>query len=602
MTDTPQFKNLVDLCTKSVERFAGNEIFGNRQADGTWTYITYREFGELVDKARGGFKALGLEPGDRVAIISNNRVEWAVTAYATYGLGACIVPMYEKQNPKDWGYIIGDSGAKIVCAANADIVGKGKAEFDGIDTLQHIVTYDGSGEGTFEALLAQGAEQPAEKADPDPGDLCGFIYTSGTTGKPKGVRLSHGNITSNVNAVQAIFPMEQSDRSLSFLPWAHSFGQTVELHCGFSFGASMAICPDVNRLLEFLPEVKPTLLFSVPRVFNRIYDKLNKRAAAATGIKGYLLGRALVVAAEKKRLEAAGRSSWWIDTQHGFLDKKVLSQIRALLGGNLRYAFSGGAAISKEVATFIDSIGITVYEGYGLSETSPIATANYPDNQRIGSVGRAIPGVEIIIDTDAVGGEMGDQGEILIKGPNIMQGYHNLPDKTAEVLREDGAFRTGDLGRKDSEGYVYITGRIKEQYKLENGKYVVPSPLEEQLKLSGFINQVMVYGMNRLHNVAIVVPDVEALTEWAGEQGLSGGLEDWLKEDAVQALYRAEIDRYQQDVFKGFERIKDFRLIPEEFSTDNEMLTPTLKLKRRNVIKAYQELIDGIYAELAAAA
>jgi long-chain acyl-CoA synthetase len=602
MSDTPQFKNLVDLCTKSVERFAGNEIFGNRQADGTWTYITYREFGEMVDKARGGLKQLGIEKGDRVAIISNNRIEWAVTAYATYGVGACIVPMYEKQNPADWAFIINDSGAKILCAANPGLVAKGKAEFDKIDTLQHIVTYDGSGEGSFEALLASGAENPEAPADPEPGDLCGFIYTSGTTGNPKGVRLSHGNITSNVNAVQAIFPMDQSDRSLSFLPWAHSFGQTVELHCGFSFGASMAICPDVNRLLEFLPEVQPTLLFSVPRVFNRIYDKLNKKAAAATGIKGYLLGRALVVAAEKKRLEAAGQSSWWIDTQFGFLDKKVLVQIRALLGGKLRYAFSGGAAISKEVATFIDSIGITVYEGYGLSETSPIATANYPDNQRIGSVGRAIPGVEIIIDTDAVGGSMGEQGEILIKGPNIMQGYHNLADKTAEVMREDGAFRTGDLGRIDADGYVYITGRIKEQYKLENGKYVVPSPLEEQLKLSGFINQAMVYGMNRLYNVAIVVPDAEALTEWAKEKGLSGSIDDWVKDDSVKALYRAQIDQYQQDVFKGFERIKDFRLIPEEFSTDNDMLTPTLKLKRRNVLKAYQGLIDSIYEGLEKAA
>ena len=598
MSETPQFKNLVDLCTKSVERFAGNEIFGNRQADGSWTYITYGEFGELVDRFRGGLKTLGIEPGDRVAIISNNRVEWAVSAYATYGLGACIVPMYEKQNPADWAFIVTDSAAKVLLVANQGIADKGADEFGKIDSLQHIVTFDGEGDSTFAALVKAGETAPAEKADPAAADLCGFIYTSGTTGNPKGVRLSHGNITSNVNAVQNLFPMAEDDRSLSFLPWAHSFGQTVELHCGFSFGASMAICPDANRLTEYLPEVRPTLLFSVPRVFNRIYDKLNKRIAHETGLKKFLMERALSVAAERKRLQAAGRTSWWVETQFNFLDGKVLSKIRGILGGRLRYAFSGGAAISKEVATFIDALGITVYEGYGLSETSPIATANYPGHQRIGSVGKAIPGVEIIIDTEAVAGAMGDQGEILIKGPNIMVGYHNLPEQTADVMREDGAFRSGDLGRIDADGYVFITGRLKEQYKLENGKYVVPAPLEEQLKLSGYINQVLVFGDNRPNNVAVVVPDIEALTGWAKEKGLAGGLDDWLGDTSVKALYRAELDRYQGDVFKGFERIKDFRFIVEEFSTDNDMLTPTLKLKRRNVLAAYQGLIDSIYSEL----
>ena len=598
MSETPQFKNLVDLCTKSVERFADNPIFGDRQPNGTWTYISYREFGELVDRFRGGLKSVGVEAGDRVAIISNNRTEWAVSAYATYGLGACIVPMYEKQNPSDWGFIINDSGARVLLVANQGIADKGAAEFGAIDTLQHIVTFDGEGEHSFEALLKAGEANPAPKADPDSSDLCGFIYTSGTTGNPKGVLLSHGNITSNVNAVQGLFPMAESDRSLSFLPWAHSFGQTVELHCGFSFGASMAICPDANRLTEFLPEVRPTLLFSVPRVFNRIYDKLNKRIAAETGLKKFLMTRALQVAAERKRLQSEGRTSWWIEAQFGFLDEKVLAKIRGILGGRLRYAFSGGAAISKEVATFIDALGITVYEGYGLSETSPIATANYPGHQRIGSVGKAIPGVEIIIDRDAVGGAMGEQGEILIKGPNIMVGYHNLPEQTADAIRPDGAFRSGDLGRVDAEGYVFITGRIKEQYKLENGKYVVPAPLEEQLKLSGYINQVLVFGDNKPRNVALIVPDIEALTGWAKEQGLGGGLEDWLADDAVRALYRAQLDRYQQDVFKGFERIRDFRFVAEEFSTDNDMLTPTLKLKRRNVLKAYQGLLDSIYAEL----
>jgi len=407
--------------------------------------------------------------------------------------------------------------------------------------------------------------------------------------------LTHGNICSNVNAVQELLPMQEA-RSLSFLPWAHSFGQTLELHCLTSFGCSSAIVDDVNNLIPYMSEVHPTVLFSVPRVFNKVYDKLNKQMAEATGLKKVIMNAAFENAKKRRELANRGQSSWWVDVKHGWFDKKVFSKVRDRLGGQLAFAFSGGAAISKEVAEFIDNVGITVYEGYGLSETSPIATANYPDNQRIGSVGKAIPGVEIIIDTAAVGGEMGDQGEIVIRGPNIMKGYHGLPDKTAEVLDADGNFRTGDLGRKDAEGYVYITGRIKEQYKLENGKYVVPSPLEEQLKLSGYINQVMVYGANKLYNVAVVVPDIEALKKWADEHGLTGEIGDLLANDKVNALFEAEIADRCQEVFKGFERIKKFRLIPDEFTTDNDQLTPTMKLKRRNVIKAYQHLLDEMYA------
>ncbi len=593
----PQFRNLPDLIQQSVARFGGNPYMGTRRADGSWEFITYREFGELVDRFRGGLVSLGVAPGDRVAVIADNCPEWAVGAHATYSAGACYVPMYQKQNYADWAHIVKDSGAKVLLVANADIAAKTAPLLQEAETLEQIVDLRGSVEDplSFQGLVAAGADSPSSAADPDPEDLCGFIYTSGTTGKPKGVRLTHGNITSNVNAVQTLFPMEEADRSLSFLPWAHSFGQTVELHCGTSFGASMAICDDVSRLIGYLPEVQPTLLFSVPRIFNRIYDGLNKRIEAGSPISRVLFNAALSNARLRKELAAAGRSSAWVDLKHKVLDSLVFAKVRAGLGGRLRYAFSGGAAISREVAEFIDTVGITVYEGYGLSETSPIATANYPGSQRIGSVGRAIPGVEIIIDTSAVDGQMGEEGEILIRGPNIMQGYHNLADETAKVIRADGAFHTGDLGRVDGDGFVYITGRIKEQYKLENGKYVVPAPLEEQLKLSGFINQVMVFGANKLFNVAIIVPDVAALTDWAKQQGLPGELGGLLGHDKVRELYLAQLDRYHQDVFKGFERVKEFALIPDEFTTDNDMLTPTLKLKRRNVIKAYNDLIESLY-------
>ena len=259
-----------------------------------------------------------------------------------------------------------------------------------------------------------------------------------------------------------------------------------------------------------------------------------------------------------------------------------------------KVSFTGGAAISREVAEFIDNIGITVYEGYGLSETSPIATVNSPGHQKIGSVGKPVEDVEIIIDMNAGGGP--NEGEILIKGPNVMQGYHNLEQQTKEALREDGAFHSGDLGWIDDEGFVYVTGRIKEQYKLENGKYVAPAPLEEQLKLSGYIDQVLVFGDNKPFNVAIIVPDVVALEGWAKEKGLEGDLKSFFDNPGVKELYASELERWSQDVFKGFEKVRDFRLITEEFSTDNDMLTPTLKLKRRNVIMTYQSILDDIYS------
>ena len=599
MSQPKQFKNLVELCSRSCERFSGNPLFGTRQADGTWTYISYGDFGVQVDKARAGFNSLGLSEGDAVAVISNNRVEWAVGAYATYGCGAMYVPMYEKQNLADWEYIIGDSGAKLLLVANAEIAARAMPMLERFETLETIVCLSGSAEGctAWSEVMSAGEAAPFEALQPDPSALAGLIYTSGTTGNPKGVQLSHGNLTSNVNAVQTLFPMEQADRSLSFLPWAHSFGQTCELHSGISFGISMAICDDVTRLIEYLPDVQPTLLFSVPRIFNRIYDGLNKKMAAAPPIRQKLFRAAMRTAQMKREMDAKGQSSVWVNLKHALFDRLVFTKVRDRLGGRLRCAFSGGASISREVAEFIDDVGVLVFEGYGLSETSPIATMNYPDNKMIGSVGRPIPGVEIIIDTDAVGGAMGKEGEILIKGPNVMQGYHNLPEQTAQVMRDDGAFRSGDLGWVGDDGFLRITGRIKEQYKLENGKYVVPSPLEEQLKLSGYINQVMVFGDNKLHNVSIIVPDLEALKTWASNEGVSGDVDALLATPQVRSLYEKELERCSQDVFKGFEKIRDFRFVVEEFSTDNDMLTPTLKLKRRNVIKAYQGLLDEMYAD-----
>jgi long-chain acyl-CoA synthetase len=277
------------------------------------------------------------------------------------------------------------------------------------------------------------------------------------------------------------------------------------------------------------------------------------------------------------------------DFKHNLFDKLVFSKVRERFGGRLKYAFSGGAAINKDVATFIDNLGITVYEGYGLTETSPIATANWPGSRKIGSIGKPIPGIEVKIDKEVTGDPI--NGEIVVYGHNIMKGYHGLPEENAKVFTEDGGFRTGDMGRIDEDGFVYITGRIKEQYKLENGKYVVPGPLEEQLKLSPFIANVMVYGDNKPFNTALIVPDMESLEKWAKDNGVDG---DILEDERVKELIAKELDEHSSG-FKQFEKVRKFKLISEDFSTDNDMLTPTLKLKRRIVMKNWGDALQHLY-------
>ncbi len=587
--------SLAELVTHSVTVFSDNPLLGRRQEDGDWDWVTFAEFGEAVEQARGGLASLGVSKGDRVAIISDNRVEWAVGAYATYTLGAAWVPMYEAQTQKDWKYILEDSGAKVAFVATDGIRAQVEELAEVLPNLTQVVVIDDPAAGNaiaYDELLARGAENPAPVAVIDGSDLAGLIYTSGTTGNPKGVMLSHDNFTSNVNALGDIFPLDPDDRSASFLPWAHSFGQTVELHTLLYFGASTGLT-SAAALQRDMPEIKPTILVSVPTVFNRVYDGLQKRMEAEGGVTKVLFNAAVKNARHREQLAKRGKRSRWVDARHAVFDRVVFSKVRDAFGGRLKYAFSGGAAISTEVAEFISAVGVTVYEGYGLTETSPVVTANVRGARRIGSVGRAIPGVTVEIDTDATGDP--EVGEIVVHGPNVMVGYYNLPDENEAVFTENGGFRTGDLGHVDEDGYLFIRGRIKEQYKLENGKYVVPSPIEEQLQLSGYISQVMVYGEQRPFNVAAVVPDFEYLGKWASENEIpTGDIEALLENERVIDLFKTEITRAQSQI-KHYERVRDFVLVSEEFTPENGMLTPSLKIKRRAVLAKLGDRISGLY-------
>jgi len=606
MSEPAHFDTLVDIYQRSVEKFADRELFGTKK-DGTWQWLTYCDFGKQVDGFRGGLAGLGLKRGDAIAVVSDNRVEWAVTAYAAFGLGVALVPMYEAQLDKDWEFIVKDCAAKALLVSKKEILAKTKKFLEAIPSLEHIIVLDGESEGekvhAYRDLVAAGEKTPVATIKPEKKDTACFIYTSGTTGVPKGVILSHNNIASNVSAVHECFPMSSDDRSLSFLPWAHSFGQTVELHALFSSGASMGLAESVSKILDNLNEVRPTLLFSVPRIFNRLYMAVQKQISEKPGVVQAMVKGALRAAAKQREGQ---KPTFGEGIMLSLANKLVFSKVRARFGGRLKYAFSGGAAISREVAEFIDGIGVMVYEGYGLTETSPIATGNCPImGRKIGSVGKPIPGCRIVIDTASTGGkktESGrEEGEIVIYGPNVMQGYHNRAEENAAVFTKDGGFRSGDMGYVDPDGFVFITGRIKEQYKLENGKYVVPTPLEEEIKLSPYVTNVMVYGDNRPHNVALVVANHDAVKSWADKEGhaLSGG-EAWLEDAKVRELLSKEIEKYSEK-FKGFESVQDFAVIDSDFTTENGMLTPSLKLKRRTVLEKYGPLLDALYKKKAEA-
>jgi long-chain acyl-CoA synthetase len=602
----PRYRTMVDLYQGAVTRYASRDLFGTKK-NGTWHWTTYGAFGSMVDRLRGGLASLGIQRGDNVAIVSNNRVEWAAGAYACYGLGAAFVPMYEAQSSKEWEFIVRDCEAKVLMVSSEAILEKVKPFMGAVPSLRHVVIIDGSANGgaggrvvTFASLLDSG--KTVDAIHPEPTDAAGLIYTSGTTGNPKGVILTHANVASNVSATAQVFPMELADRSLSFLPWAHVFGQGAELHTLLATGASMALCPNVDKILEDLADVKPTLLFSVPRIFNKIYTAVQQQLATKPPAVQLLVREALKVTAKER---AGTRLKLHELALLELVDKIVFQKVRARFGGRLKYAFSGGAALSREVAEFIDSLGVIVYEGYGLTETSPVVTANSPGGRRIGSVGLPIPGVRIEIDPATAEWKPAEQGkpvraegEIVVYGHNVMKGYLKRPEENAAVLTKDGGFRTGDMGYIDAQGFLFITGRIKEQYKLENGKYVVPTPLEEEIKLSPYVLNVMVYGDNRPFNVALVVANVSAVKDWAreGHITLPGDTESLLKDSRVRALFKKEIDKHGTE-FKGFERVGDFALIVDDFTADGGMLTPSLKLKRRKVVETYTTLIDQLYAQ-----
>jgi long-chain acyl-CoA synthetase len=584
----PEFTNLVQLLSTTVDRFADRPLLGRLQGDEiVWT--SYREFAALVANMRAGLQKLGVKQGDGVAVISNNRLEWAVGAHAAIGLGARYVPMYEAQDSEDWQYILNDADVSVCFVANATVAERLEKIRAAVPKLREVIGFEApeSDPKSYAALLAYGATQSVPPVTPKESDIAILIYTSGTTGQPKGVMLTHHNLASNVSALLSMVAVTNDDCGIAFLPWAHIFGGSIELNLTMVTGSRTVVCPDAQQLSVYLGKVKPTILFAVPRVWNKIYDTVSKAFAAHPVFQAALTAKAKQRKGEQPtaaELEALATA-----------EKDLFPLVRGAFGGQLRYAVSGAAALSREVAEFMSTLGIDVYEGYGMTETGGVATAQPEGAIRLGSVGKPLPGIRIELDKSVPGAGQ-DEGEVIVYGASVMKGYYKKEDASRATLTPDGGLRTGDIGRLDSDGYLYLTGRAKELYKLENGKYVAPVPLEEHLSLSPYIAQSVVYGSNKPHNVALIVPDLPALGAWAKQNGIAAEGEALLSEPKVRALLEAEIDKANTE-FKGYERIQRFVIESEELSAGNGMLTQTMKLKRKTFQEKYGDALNALYPQ-----
>jgi long-chain acyl-CoA synthetase len=504
--------------------------------------------------------------------------------------------MYEAELVQVWKYIISDAKVKVLFISKKAIYEKIKDFISSVPTLEKVIVMEGEGPDTLADLEKKGASRNVKSIYPEHSAICILIYTSGTTGEPKGVLLSHGNITSNAHATTVCFPnINHNDTSLSILPWAHVFG-LGELIVYCLLGGSIGLAESAASISEDLILVKPTFMSAVPRVFNKVYDGLITKMNEEGGLAKTLFFMGVDSGKKRHELAAQGKSCFMTNLKFKIADAIVFQKIREKLGGRLKGVMTGSAAMNPEISRFFWDMGVPLYDAYGLTETSPGATMNCPAKYKIGSVGPFMGMCTIKIDKSIVGPEATD-GEIIIYGPNVMQGYHNKPEATKAVMTPDGGFRTGDRGRLDEEGFLFITGRLKEQFKLENGKYVFPASIEEDIKLNHYIENAMIYGEGREFTICLVIPDFAALNKWAEKNKLPKDRAELMKKDETKKFLETEIVNSLKSTYGSYEIPRKFIFIPEPFSLENGMLTQTMKLKRNVVFDKYKAQIDALYAK-----
>lgn len=566
-------------------------VIRRRSAGGSWQDVTAATFcGEVTGLAKG-LIAAGIEPGDRVGLMSRTRYEWTLIDYAIWAAGAVTVPVYETSSAEQVEWILSDSAAKAVFAENSKHTGIIDGVRNRLPDLSEIWEIDG-----FDAFAAGGAEVSDEQLDRNRAartadDLATIIYTSGTTGRPKGCELSHRNLLADVrNAVAGALPEVfeiPGGSTLLFLPLAHSFARIIQVGC-LESGAILGHWPDASTLAEGLPEFRPTFLLAVPRVFEKVFNAAQQQAAAS-GAKNRIFQAAVATAiAWSRSLDDAAGTGAGLRLRHGLYDRLVYAKLRAALGGKVQYAVSGGAPLGDRLGHFFRGAGLTVLEGYGLTETSAAAAVNKPSRNKVGTVGPPLPGVSI---------QIADDGEILIKGPNVFPGYWHNKTATAEALGDDGWLRTGDLGGLDEEGFLSVTGRKKELIVTAGGKNVAPAVLEDRLRAHPLVSQCMVVGDGRPYIACLVTLDVEALDYWTQQHGkpADATVADLAADPELTAEIQGAVDEANKAVSRA-ESIRRFRVLTVDFTEETGHLTPSLKVRRGVVAKDFAAEIEALYS------
>lgn len=586
-----EVKRLFDAPYYQLEKFP-TDVALSAKIDGKWVSTSTQQWVDQANLVSKGLLKLGIGPGDKIALISNNRPEWCIADIGILQIGAIDVPIYPTISEDDYRHIFNDAGIKICIVADQELLDKVKKIEKDVPSLKAIYSFEQlPGVENWLAIQELGKDGDQAEVDRLKGqvketDLATLIYTSGTTGLPKGVMLSHRNIMSNVWGSEERLPVVAGMRSLSFLPVCHIYERML-IYLYAITGISVYFAESMETIGDNLREVKPQVFSAVPRLLEKVYERIMAKGSELTGIKRTLFFWAVNLA---EKYEPYGANGGWYEFKLSIARKLIFSKWQEALGGETLAISSGSAALSPRLNRIFLAAGVPVVEGYGLTETSPVISVNCELNKgiRIGTVGRTLKGVEVKIAED---------GEIIVRGPNVMMGYYNKPDLTKEVLTEDGWFHTGDIGTMVDGEFLKITDRKKEIFKTSGGKYIAPQIMENKFKESRLIEQIMVIGENQKHPAAIVVPNFENLTKWGKENGISANdNSELIANPKIIEQVWGEVNRLNMG-FGNYEKVKKIELCSEDWSIATGEMTPTLKLKRKIILKKYADLVSRIYGE-----
>jgi long-chain acyl-CoA synthetase len=596
-----EFNTITEMFARLSAKYAGSgrEVYRSK-VDGKYVGITYDDFYRKVELFAHGLSALGLKRGEKVAILSENRPEWPISDLACLALGLVDVPIFPTLTPKQVEYILINGDVSVAIVSNMYQLNKILRIRDNVKTLRHAIIMNAK-EGSTDNFVLDFAEvydagkKSQEKNGgqfakwlerPKPTDVATIIYTSGTTGEPKGVVLTHGNFAANIKGALEHIDINDEDTLLSFLPISHSFERMAGYYTALSAGASVSYAESIETVAQNLMEVRPTIVTTVPRLFERIHTLIIKNVESGSAAKKKIFYWALGVGRDYVASKKRGIVGPILRSQYAIADKLVLTKLKERTGGRIKFFVSGGAALSRELGEFFESVGIMIVEGYGMTESSPVISANRSDDYKFGSVGKPLNNVQVKIDED---------GEILTRGPHVMLGYYKNKEATAEAIDKDGWLHTGDIGHFDTDGFIVITDRKKHLFVNSGGKNIAPQPIENLLQQSKFVDQIVLIGDKKRFNTALIVPDFDNLKEFAKEHHLQyRSEEDLLANERVNDAVRKEINELQRDLAK-YEQVRRFKLLPVPFTIENGDLTPTLKVKRKVVEQKYADLIESMY-------